>query len=102
MSEPIELLVLLEVTELEDKETFEKHVKKEGFHAVEDEPFVYTAKSSTTLFATKAYILEVFKVGLQKVNFNGNASLVFLLNETPYPAYIYDQTTKSFEEAKEV
>ena len=99
--EQIELLVLLDVTPLEDKEKFEKHVKREGFKIVEGEDFVYTAKSSTTLFATKAYILEVFKVGLQKVNFDGEANLIFLLNESPYPAYYYDKNTREFELVQE-
>ncbi len=95
----IELLVLLEVSGIKDKERFEKHVKKEGFKIVEGEDFVYTAQSSTTLFATKAYILEVFKKGLQKVGFS-KANLVFLLNETPYPPYYYNESTKCFEEVK--
>ena len=59
----IEVLVLLDVGGLEDKEKFEKHVKKEGFKPVEGEDFVYTATSTTTTFSTKAYILEVFKTG---------------------------------------
>ena len=99
--EQIELLVLLDIAGLKDKERFEKHVKKEGFKAVEDENFVYTAKSSTTLFATKAYILEVFKVGLTKQDFQGEANLVFLLNETPYPAYYFDKNTNEFELVEE-
>ena len=99
--EQIELLVVLETTQLKDKEKFEKHLKREGFNIVEEEEFVYTAKSSTSLFATKAYILEVFKVGLQKVEFDGKANLIFLLNEMPYPAYYYDKSTKEFELVKE-
>ena len=95
----IEVLVLLDVGGLEDKEKFEKHVKKEGFKPVEGEDFVYTATSTTTTFSTKAYILEVFKKGLQKNKFN-DANLIFLLNETPYPAYYYDKTTNDFEEVK--
>ena len=66
----IEVLVLLDVGGLEDKEKFEKHVKKEGFNPVEGEDFVYTGHSTTTTFSTKAYILEVFKKGLQKNKFN--------------------------------
>ena len=102
--EEMEVLVLLDVVEIEDKNKFEKHLKREGFKIVEEEEFVYTAKSSTTMFSTKAYILEVFKKGLQKTNFK-SANLVFLLNETPYPPYYYDNTTKEFElseETKEV
>lgn len=99
-SNGIELIVILDVVGLEDKEIFEKHVKKEGFKVVEEEEFVYTAKSSTTTFATKAYILEIFKKGLQKTNFE-SCNMVFLLNETPYPPYFYDKTTNDFEEVKE-
>ncbi|XOB62818.1 hypothetical protein ACMC56_03180 [Campylobacterota bacterium DY0563] len=100
MEEQIDILVLLEIEGLEDKQRFEKHVKREGFIVVEDEDFVYTAKSTTTLFSTKAYILEVFKVALQKQEFKGKANLVFLLNELPYPPYYYDLNTKEFEEAE--
>ena len=57
--EEMEVLVLLDVVEIEDKNKFEKHLKREGFKIVEEEEFVYTAKSSTTMFSTKAYILEV-------------------------------------------
>lgn len=92
----IDVLVLLDIKGLQDREKFEKHVKKEGFIKVENEEFVYTGNSTTTTFATKAYILEVFKKGLQKSGFE-DASLVFLLNETPYPAYIYDKNTNDFE-----
>jgi hypothetical protein len=97
--ESIELLVILEVSGLKDKEKFEKHIIKEGFQVVPEEEFVYTAKSSTTTFSTKAYILEVFKKGLQKTEFD-SCNMVFLLNETPYPPYTYDKTTNDFEEVK--
>ncbi|QKF66215.1 hypothetical protein AVENP_0644 [Arcobacter venerupis] len=96
MAEGIEVIVLLDVGGLEDKVKFEKHVKKEGFKPVDGEDFVYTATSSTTTFSTKAYILEVFKKGLQKNVFN-DANLIFLLNETPYPTYYYDKETNDFE-----
>ena len=96
MAEAIEVLVLLDVGGLEDKNKFEKHIRREGFTPVEGEDFVYTATSTTTTFSTKAYILEVFKKGLQKNVFN-DANLIFLLNETPYPAYYYDKETNDFE-----
>ena len=95
----IEVLVILEVSGLKDKEVFEKHIVKEGFEIVEGEEFVYTAKSSTTTFSTKAYILEIFKKGLQKTEFDF-CNMVFLLNETPYPPYTYDKMTNDFEEVK--
>ncbi len=99
--EQLEVLVLLDITGLENKEKFEKHIVREGFIVVEEENFVYTAKSSTTTFSTKAYILEVFKKGLHKQDFKGEANLIFLLNETPYPAYYYDKNTNDFELVEE-
>ena len=92
----IEVLILLDVENLENKEVFEKHLQKEGFVIVPEEPYVYTGESSTTTFSTKAYILEVFKKGLQKTTFD-ECSLVFLLNETPYPPYVYDKNSNDFE-----
>ncbi len=96
----IEVLVLLEVEGLEDKAKFEKHVSREGFFPVEGESFVYTGNSTTTTFSTKAYILEIFKKGLQNNSFT-KANLVFLLNEIAYPPYYYDKNTNDFEEVKQ-
>lgn len=95
----MDVLVILDVKNLENREIFEKHITKEGFEIVTNEEFVYTGSSTTTTFSTKAYILEVFRVGLQKTTFD-SCNIVFLLNETPYPAYYYDKTTNDFEEAK--
>ncbi len=92
----IEVLVLLDVGGLEDKEKFEKHVKKEGFNPVEEEDFVYTGHSTTTTFSTKAYILEVFKKGLQKNRFN-DANLIFIINKTQYPRYNKNKKKKNFK-----
>ena len=92
----IDVLVLLDVVGLEDRDKFEKHVKKEGFIKVENEDFVYTGNSTTTTFATKAYILEVLKKVYKKVVLK-LLLWFFLLNETPYPPYIYDKNTNDFE-----
>lgn len=98
--ENIEVLVLLDVSGLEDEEKLNKFLKRKSFKVVEDEKNVYTSTSTTTLVTTKAFILQMFKEGLEKAGF-ADANLIFLLNETPYPAYYYDKTTKEFELSKE-
>ncbi|WP_122893431.1 hypothetical protein [Arcobacter peruensis] len=98
--ENIEVLVLLDVSGLEDEEKLNKFLKRKSFKVVEGEKNVYTSSSTTTLVTTKAFILQMFKEGLEKVGFS-DANLIFLLNETPYPAYYYDKTTKEFELSKE-
>ena len=95
----IDVLVLLDVKDLKNRDIFEKHIKKEGFKLVENEDFVYSGTSTTTYFSTKAYILEVFKKGLEKSGFS-SANLTFLLNENSY-LYYFDKNTNSFEEVKE-
>jgi hypothetical protein len=92
----MEVLVLLEVKNLGDQAKMEKHVVKEGFEVVQGEEYVYSGTSSTTMFSTKAYILEVFKKGLQKTTFD-SCKMAFLLDETSYPAYEYDFETCEFE-----
>jgi len=100
VEDQIDVLVLLDVGGLEDEEKLEKFLKRKSFKAVEGEKHVYTSFSTTTLVTTKAFILEIFKEGLQKAGFE-DANLVFLLNETPYPPYYYDKNTGFFEEVKQ-
>ncbi len=94
----MELLLIIDTENLKDKEIFEKHLKKEGFNPVENEQFVYTATSTTTTYATKAYILEVVKVALGKTQFD-SCKLIFQLDELPFQAYKFDKAQNSFEEA---
>jgi len=98
--ENVEVLVLLDVSGLEDEEKLNKFLKRKSFKIVEDEKNVYTSSSTTTLITTKAFILQIFKEGLEKAGFK-DANLIFLLNETPYPAYYYDHNTNDFELSKE-
>ena len=96
MAEEIEVLVLLDVSGLEDEEKLNKFLKRKSFKEVEGEKNVYTSTSTTTLITTKAFILQIFKEALEKAGFV-DANLIFLLNETPYPPYYYDKTTNDFE-----
>lgn len=98
--ENIEILVLLDVSGLEDEEKLNKFLKKKSFKEVDGEKNVYTSLSTTTLITTKIFILQMFKEALEMAGFN-DANLIFLLNETPYPAYYYDKNTKEFELTKE-
>lgn len=98
-NEDYELLVVAEVTNLSDKEKFEKHLKKEGFWEIENEPFAYSAKSSTPIFHTRAYIYEVFSKALQKTT-SDNCNLIIQLGENPVEGCCYDYELKTFREVK--
>lgn len=92
----MEVIVVLEVNDLTEKEKFEKYLKKEGFNSVENEEFVYTGTSTTTIFSTKAYILGVFKEALELVTFD-KCKMIFQIAENPFEAYVFDRTTNDFE-----
>lgn len=93
------VLLIIDIEGLQDKTAFEKHLKKEGFNPVEKEELVYIGTSTTTTFSTKAYILEVLKVGLSKTTFE-SCKFVFQLDEWPIQAYKFDKRTNEFEEAQ--
>ena len=96
----IEVLLLIEIINQDKKEVFDSHLQREGFNSVPSEPYVYTGESTTTTFATKAYILQVVEKALLETKFD-SCDLVFLLNETPYPAYTFDKKTNEFELSEE-
>ncbi|MFA7084282.1 MAG: hypothetical protein WC141_07095 [Arcobacteraceae bacterium] len=94
----MDVLLIIDIQGLQDKIVFEKHLKKEGFNLVEGEELVYTATTTTTTFSTKAYILEVVKVGLSKTSFD-SCKLIFQLGDLPFQGYKFDKKTNDFEEA---
>ncbi len=98
--ETIDVLVLLDVGGLQDESELQSFLKKKSFKTVEDEKFVYTSTSTTSLVFTRTYILEIFKEALEKAGFE-EANLVFLLNEQPSNPYTYDKEEKAFIEVKE-
>jgi hypothetical protein len=97
MQDQINVVVLLDIKGLEDKQAFESHLSKEGFANVENEEFAYIGTSTTTIPTTKVYIVEVFAEALQMQNFKGEANLIFLLNETPYPTLRFDTSSNQFK-----
>ncbi|AXX86310.1 hypothetical protein [Malaciobacter marinus] len=97
--EELEVLVVLELKGLQNQDIFEKHVTKEGFKIVEGEKFAYSGKSTTGTFSTKAYILEIFRKGLSKVEFE-TCGMIFQIGDMPWQAYKFDKTTNEFNEVK--
>jgi hypothetical protein len=91
----IEVLVALQPINLQQKDILEKFLKKKSFKAIKDEEFIYKSKSSTTIIATKTYILEIFSQALENISFD-SCDIVFLINETTYPLYTYDKKLNEF------
>ena len=93
------VLLVIDVEDLNDKIAFEKHLKKEGFDAIEGETFAYKGISTTPVMHTRAFIFEVVSKALEKSPAK-HLSIVCQIGENPMETYIYDKNTKFFNEVK--
>jgi len=84
---------------LKDQTIFEKHLKKEGLTPIVDEPFTYEGTTTTHLFSTRAFILEVVDKGLKKSGFL-TCKLIFQVGENPMEAYLCDTLQDAFVEVR--
>ena len=93
------VLLVVEVIGLKDKVIFEKHLKKEGFTPIEEEELAYHGETTTHLFSTRAYILEVVTKGLKKSGFD-TCKIIFQVGENPMESYCFNLQSGEFEVAE--
>ena len=91
------VILIVEVEGLTDKPIFEKHLKKEGFTPILDEEFAYEGNTTTHMFSTRAFILEVVEKGLKKSGFE-SCRIIFQVGENPMEAYLFDREKDTFEQ----
>lgn len=91
------VILIVEVEGLTDKTIFEKHLKKEGFTPILDEEFAYEGNTTTHMFSTRAFILEVVEKGLKKSGFE-SCRIIFQVGENPMEAYLFDREKDTFEQ----
>ena len=89
------VILVVDVQALNDKIIFEKYLKKEGFSPVVDEEFVYEGDTTTHLFSTRAFILEVVSKGLEKSGFNA-CKIMFQVGNNSMEAYQFDKLHNEF------
>lgn len=89
--------VLIVVDGVGEKEPFDKHLKKEGFLAIDGEEFAYQGKANLPLMNTRAYIFDVIKKALKLSN-TKTCTFICQLGENPLERYRYEEETKEFEE----
>ncbi len=89
--------VLLLINGVNDKKSFEKHLKKEGFEAIENEEFAYIGHASLPVMNTRAFIFDVLKKALSLSN-TKSCSFICKLGENPFETYAFNESKKSFEE----
>jgi hypothetical protein len=93
------VILMVMVEGLKDRAIFEKHLKKEGFTPILGEEFAYEGDTTTHLFSTRAFILEVTEKGLKKSGFT-SCKIMFQVGENPMEAYVYNLEKEAYEEVK--
>ena len=91
------VVLIVDVEGLNDKVVFEKHLKKEGITPIVDENFAYEGDTTTHMFSTRAFILEVVEKGLKKSGFT-SCKIMFQVGENPMEAYLFSQKNDTFEQ----
>ena len=93
----MDVLLIVEAEGLLDQTKFEKHLKKEGFLPVPDEVFAYQGTTTTHMFSTRAYILEVVEKGLKKSGFE-SCKIIFQIGNNPMEAYLFHHEKDTYEQ----
>lgn len=96
MSKEYDVLVVVEVENLEDKEAFDKYLKKEGLVEIDSEEFAYKGISSTPLFNTRAFLEDVLKKALKKGKSFDSFKMIVQLGDNPLEVYKYNKEKESF------
>jgi len=89
------VILIVEVESLKEKVVFEKHLQKEGFTPIVGEEFAYEGNTTTHMYSTRAFILEVVEKGLKKSGFE-SCKIMFQVGENPMEAYLFDQDKDTF------
>ena len=93
----MKVVLIVEVEGLKDQAVFEKHLKKEGITPIEGEVFAYEGDTTTHMFSTRAFILEVVTKGLKKSGFE-SCRIIFQVGENPMEAYLFDDEKDTFSQ----
>lgn len=91
----MKVILVVDVEGLNDQVVFEKHLKKEGFTPILGESFAYEGDTTTHLFSTRAFIMEVVGKALAKSGFL-ECRIMFQVGENPMETYRFDTSSQEF------
>jgi hypothetical protein len=86
----MEVLVVLDIARLSNKEEFEEFILDEGFAGIDNEPFAYMGESTTPVFNTRAYIFEVFSKAFETAKIS-DCKIICQIGSNPPEAYLYEK-----------
>ena len=91
-----EVVVVVDIQGLKDINRFEKYLKKYGLDKLEGEESAYIGKSSTSVFNTRAFILDTLKKALFKGGGAAFFGIVMQLGDNPMERYLFNIEKNNF------
>lgn len=95
-----EVVLVLQGLHVKSIDTFEKHLKKEGFSKIENEEFAYIGYATLSLMHTRAFIFDTLKNAMKLTGIK-NLSFIAQMGENPLETYKYCEKDSNFQEIRE-
>jgi hypothetical protein len=90
-----EVVVVLTVEGLSDRSKMERHLKREGLHPIEGEPFAYLGSTTTDPIKTLLFVFDGIKKAIHKGGFV-DCDMMVSIGEYPMEAYRFDRERDEF------
>jgi len=92
---PQEVVLVMNIEGLVDREAFEKQLKRGGFSPIPDEPFSYIAETTTHKINTVLHIHSTLKRAITQGGCS-SCSVILQIGEYPMEGYRYDPRQGEF------
>jgi hypothetical protein len=92
---PQEVVLVISIEGLLDREAFEKQLKRGGFSPIPDEPFSYIAETTTHKINTILHIHSTLKRAITQGGFT-SCRVILQIGEYPMEGYRYDTQSEAF------
>jgi len=91
----LDVLVVLDIEGVEDRDAMEKHLRREGLHAIDGENFAYLGSTTTEKINTLLYVLDGVKKAIKKGGFS-RCTMMVSIGDYPMESYRYDRDKEDF------
>jgi len=90
-----DVLVVLDIEGLDDRDAMERHLRREGLRGIEGEDFAYLGSTTTEKINTLLYVLDGVKKAIRKGGFS-RCTMMVSIGEYPMESYRYDRDKEDF------
>ena len=90
-----DVIIVLDIQGLNDRQAMEKHLRREGLKTIEGEPFAYMGSTTTHKINTLLYVHDGVKKAIHKGGFS-SCNMMVSIGEEPMESYRFDRERDAF------